>query len=143
MLKLLSILLSLLVLLGSAGVTVNRHFCGGALKSFALYGEADKCYQEKSVQSCPLHASSPKEGEGIRKKGCCDDDQLVFQLDVQKEAASTPVATVQGVTLPDFPPLLVTYRAPHPRPRRNTSFENYRPPPLLTDATREYQVFRI
>lgn len=131
------------MLLGSAGVTVNRHFCGGALKSFALYGEAEKCYQEKGVQACPLHARPTKKGEGIRKKGCCDDDQLVLQIDLQKEVKSDPVATTQVVTLPALPPLLVNYRAPHPRPRRNTSFENYRPPPLLTDATREYQVFRI
>ena len=74
---------------------------------------------------------------------CCDDDVLTFQVDDQEPVDLAPELPTPVAPLPDFPPLLATYRAPHPRPCKHGSFENYRPPPLPLDAPREYQVFRL
>lgn len=139
----LSLVLALLVLAGSAGVTVSRHFCQGELQAFALFGQAERCSPAEAVKQCPFHGSDHPDGESVHRKGCCDDDELVLQIDVQKEAEAAPAPPAIVATVPDFPPLLFSYSAPHPRPCLIRNFRNYRPPPLLTDATREYQVFRI
>lgn len=141
LLRLLHTLLAILVLLGSAGVTVNRHFCMGELKSVAIFGEAEKCHKEQTKAHCPFHPAPQEETEG-KKKGCCDDESELVQIDDQ-EQLTPDVSPVLTAWVADFPPLLFNYLPPHPRPRKNTNFENYRPPPLLTDACREFQVFRI
>lgn len=129
------------MLVGSVGVTVNRHYCMGELKSVAIFGEAEKCHKEQKKAHCPLHPAPKEEVEG-KKKGCCDDEHELVQVDDQEKTVVDALPTIVAV-LPDFPPLLLSYLAPHPRPRMNTNFEQYRPPPLLTDAVREFQVFRI
>jgi len=141
LLRLLHIFLASLVLLGSAGVTVNRHFCMGELKSVAIFGEAEKCHKDQAKKQCPFHPAPKEEVEG-KKKGCCDDEHELVQIDDQEQTVVDAMPAIVAV-IPDFPPLLLSYHAPHPRPRKNTNFEQYRPPPLWTDVVREFQVFRI
>jgi hypothetical protein len=133
--------LATLVLLGSAGVTVNRHFCMGELKSVAIFGVAEKCHKDQAKQQCPFHPVPEEEVEG-KKKGCCDDEHELFQIDDQELTVVDAMPAIVAV-LPDFPPQLFNYFPPHPRPRKNSNFQHYRPPPLIPDPVREFQVFRI
>ncbi len=129
------------MLIGSAGVTVNRHFCMGELKSVAIFGEAEKCHQDQAKPRCPFHPAPADATEG-KKKGCCDDEHEFVQIDDQEQTVTDGPPAVVAV-LPDFPPLLFSYRPPHPRPRHATNFRTYRPPPLIPDSLREFQVFRL
>ncbi|MTB50409.1 hypothetical protein [Lewinella sp. W8] len=140
--KLLHILLASLVLFGSAGVTVSRHLCMGELKSVAIFGEAEKCHKEQKKAHCPFHPAPVEEENDSKKKGCCDDEHELVQIDDQEQTVVEALPAIVAV-LPDFPPQLFNYLPPHPRPRKNTNFENYRPPPLILDSVREFQVFRI
>ena len=126
------------MLVGSVGVTVNRHFCMGELKSVAIFGEAEKCHKDQEKAHCPFHPAPADE----KKKGCCDDEHELVQIDDQGPTVLDGLPAIVAV-LPDFPPQLFNYLAPHPRPRKNTKFQNYRPPPLIPDAIREFQIFRI
>lgn len=116
----------------------------GELKSVALFGEAEKCHKEQQKAHCPFHPAPAEaaQAEG-KKKGCCDDEHELLQIEDQEQPVVDVLPGIATALVPDFPPLLFTYRAPHPRPRKNTSFENYRPPPLIPDPVREFQVFRI
>ena len=141
MLRLLHILLATLVLFGSAGVTVNRHFCMGELKAVAIFGEAEKCHKDQAKKQCPFHPA-PVEEETEGKKGCCDDESELVQIDDQEQ--TTVEALPVLVALPaDFPPRLFSHLPLHPRPRKKSRYEHYHPPPLIPDPVREFQVFRI
>lgn len=140
--KLIHITLALLVLLGAVGLQVSRHFCMGELKSVALFGEAEKCHQEQKKPHCPFHPVPEKEAADSKKKGCCDDELELVQIDDQEQTVTETLPAVTAV-LPDYPPRLFSYQPPHLRPRKNTNFENYRPPPLIPDVARKFQVVRI
>ena len=138
--QLLHLFLATLVLLGSAGATINRHFCGGELKSVALFGRAEKCHQDQAKKHCPFHPA-PTEEPGD-KEDCCDDETELVQLDDQERTTGEALPAVVAL-VPDFPPLRFNYLPPHPRPRIKGRYEHYHPPPLIPDAVREFQVYRI
>ncbi len=127
--------LSFLMLVGSVGVTVNRHFCRGELKSVAVFAEVEACHQEATEPVCPLHAAA--------KKGCCNDEHEFVKSDIDKQL----VDATDLPTPPAFTPLLLKPLTPPPaqhlRPRPTETYLHYRPPPLLIDVPRLYQVFRI
>ena len=141
MLQVLHLFLAILVLLGSAGVTVNRHFCMGKLKSVAIFGEAEKCHKEQTKKSCPFHPAVEEQPEG-KKKGCCDDESNLVQIDDQERTPVEALPTLIALP-PDFPPQLFTHLPLHPRPRKRSRYEHYHPPPLIPDPVHEFQVFRI
>lgn len=139
--RLLPLFLAQLLLLGSVGVTVNRHFCQGELKAIALFGEAEKCHREQARTHCPFHPPAA-EVEEDGKKGCCDDESQRYQIEDEQPAAGQGFYV--GVLSASVSPApLFSYQPPHPRPRLNTNFENYRPPPLIPDVRRRFQVYRI
>jgi len=141
LIRLSTIFLTILVLVGSVGLPVNRHFCMGELKSVAIFGEAEKCHKDQAKKQCPFHAAPKEQVEG-RKKGCCNDEHELVQIEDQEQTVVDALPAIAAV-VPDLSPLRLNYLPPHPRPRKNTNFQNYRPPPLIPDAIREFQVFRI
>lgn len=114
----------------------------GELKSVAIFGEAEKCHKEQKKAHCPFHPAPVEEENDGKKKGCCDDEHELVQIDDQEQTVVDALPTIVAV-LPDFPPQHFNYLPPHPRPRKNTNFQHYRPPPLIPDPVREFQVFRI
>ena len=135
--RLLSLSLACLLLLGSVSLTINRHFCMGELQSVALFAAAEVCHEE-TTPSCPLH---PKAEQS--KKDCCENDQELVKSDDDRQlidAPNWPVVTWASVPQSLSPSVIPPQ---HPRPRKNTSFELYRPPPLFVDAPRQFQVFRL
>lgn len=135
--RLLSLSLACLLLLGSVSLTVNRHFCMGELQSVALFAAAEVCHEEVTP-SCPLH---PKAEQS--KKDCCENDQELVKSDDDRQLVDAPSWPAVTWTLTPSPLSPLTPSPQHPRPRKNTSFQHYRPPPLLVDAPRQYQVFRL
>ncbi|MBB4079399.1 hypothetical protein GGR28_002019 [Lewinella aquimaris] len=137
MIRIFPLFLALLMLVGSVGVTVSRHFCMGEMKSLTLFGKSDVCEMavaEKPV--CPLHASP-------EKKGCCDDEYELVKWDNDRQLADAPAlpAIAWALTAPT-PPAFPEF-ALHLRARPNKTFQHYRPPPIIIDVPRRFQVFRI
>ena len=127
--------LALLMLVGSVGVTVNRHFCMGKLKSVALFAEAEVCHAETTQPACPLHAKA--------KKDCCNNEHELVKSDIDKQLVdATPLPPAPAFTPLRLPPLAPSPSL-HLRARPRGSIEQYRPPPRLIDVPRQYQVFRI
>ena len=131
------IFLALVMLTGSVGVTVNRHFCMGELKSLTLFGQAEACEMARPAPAaCPMHAAA-------RKKGCCDDEHEFVKWDDNRQVSelqalpSLPALLVPAVLLPPVRPPL------HPHAAALRRYENYRPPPRLIDVPSHWQVFRL
>ena len=62
--KFLYILLAFYVILISAGVTINRHYCMDRLMSFSLYAQARTC----------------TDNPGAMASGCCHNEHETYQL---------------------------------------------------------------
>ncbi len=137
--KILSLLLAFNVLVGSVGVPVSRHYCGGELKSFAIFGTAESCHAEKT-ESCPSH---PKEGSEVKRKNCCGDEFDYVQLDEDREVETSGDLPLSSIASPYLPLLLFPKIATAARPRKLGKLENYRPPPLVVDVKSEWQVYLI
>ncbi|MCP9236331.1 hypothetical protein [Lewinella sp. JB7] len=135
MIHILPLFLALLMLVGSVGVTVNRHFCMGELQSVALFSAADACHEE-ATPSCPLHAQPTK-------NNCCNDEHELVTWDNDRQLVDAPALPALNWAVPLPPPSALPAFALHLRTRPNTTFQHYRPPPILIDAPRQFQVFRI
>lgn len=59
--KIFSIGLGLLLVISTIGVTINKHYSGGKLFSYSLFGEADSC--------CEVNCE------------CCDEDSTTIQVE--------------------------------------------------------------
>ncbi len=128
------------MLVGSIGVTVNRHFCMGELKSLTLFGNTATCAMAAvpAKPPCPLHAT-----EAVAKKGCCDDEQEFVQWDDDRQVFEVQALPVLPAVVGPVP-LLPAVRPPlHPRAAALRRYENYRPPPRVIDVPSHWQVFRL
>ena len=113
----------------------------GELKAVAIFGEAEKCHQDQVKKQCPFHPA-PVEDTEDQNKGCCDDESELVQIDDQEPTPAEALPALSALAAAR-PPLLPTYLSLHPRPRRKSRYEHYHPPPLIPDAVREFQVYRI
>lgn len=64
------IILSLLLLVSTTGLTISKHYCGGELVSTSVYTEADSCCDSGD---------------------CCKNETEIIQLDVDYSVSSTVV----------------------------------------------------
>jgi len=133
--RLLSLSLALVLLLGSVSLTINRHFCMGELQSVALFAAAEACHQE-ATPNCPLHADESQ-------KDCCDNDHELITSDDDRQVVDAPALPVWAAIPPSLTPPAVPPVPSHLRSRQNKRFQDYRPPPIIVDAPRQYQVFRL
>ncbi len=58
--------LTLMLLIATTGVTLNKHYCMGRLKSVAVFHKAESC-KTKFGWECPKH--------------CCDDQQEEYKVE--------------------------------------------------------------
>ena len=139
--RVLSLSLVFILLLGSVGLPVSRHFCGGELKAMALFGEAEGCSHAEAAPNaapaCPLHAKIDA------KKDCCSNQQELLTADDERQLVDAPTLPQQPTLTPLLPNPLTPWQSFHLRPRRKKQLPVYRPPPLVRDVTREFQVYRI
>ena len=133
--------LVLLLLLGSTGLPVSRHFCRGELKAMAVFGQAEKCHREQAKPQCPFHPA-PVADATDGPKGCCDDESELIRIDEQELPLAEVLPLATGL-MPFTPNQLFADSARHLRPRPVNRHEHYHPPPLIPDPVREFQVFRI
>jgi hypothetical protein len=74
--------LAALLLLSSSGITLNKHFCRGELRSQALFVRPTSCHAQAAAgrPACPFHdaAASPEEDA---ENGCCDERSIVLKQD--------------------------------------------------------------
>lgn len=77
--KFFAILLASLILFMNVGLTVSNHYCGGKLaESSMTFGKGDVgCGMESKKTSC----ENPSHENSIKKKGCCENEFLAFQID--------------------------------------------------------------
>jgi hypothetical protein len=126
------------VLISSAGIVINQHFCQDQLKSSSLFVSAENCHDAKK-KFCPNHMNMESdEQESKSGKNCCDDEseyisvdneqvipsQLDYSIDIDFVVAYV-VAYCSTITDWEF------YLEP--------TFELYKPPPIFDDLVIVHQ----
>ncbi|NQZ79064.1 MAG: hypothetical protein HRT61_23545 [Ekhidna sp.] len=116
--------LAITLLIATTGITLNKHYCMGRLKSIAINEVAKKC-----------------NGESQEKMPCCND--VSQQLKVEEITTSDfdfdsapdlyEVALISFVLLDDN----------ESKELKNNAFQHYSPPPPEIDVQSGFQVFLI
>lgn len=142
MLKLANTVIAFLLLVGSTGLVVNKHYCQNELKSTALFLAARSCHQSNQQPGCPMHREMAGGMDQDDQKGCCDDqseflksdkDQIVPTLDVVP--SDIPVSSAAGAAY--------VLSSDRPSPDRQTiHYLNYKPPLIVSDLSVRFQIFR-
>jgi hypothetical protein len=138
--KLPHIILALVLLIGSAGLVVNKHYCQNQLKSTAFFLKAKACHQVSKQRSCPMHADMA-EHSGIREhKGCCDDETEYLKADEDQIVSSFAWQLKRPI------PVRIDRTWPEPpewpsSDRQTLHYLNYKPPLIVCDLPVALQTF--
>lgn len=124
-----AILLAQLLLFSTLSFTMDMHFCGKILVDFSLFHPAE---------DCGMSAMS----DLMADMGCCSDVELAVQgQDQMEQAASLPELQVQVAAIFQA---VYTYVLPDLAERqRDIPFDDYSPPPRVTDIPVRDQRFLI
>lgn len=125
-----SILLMLLYLVPSIGVTVSKHYCGGKVTSVSFS-------PIKMGHKCPC-------GSKKMKKGCCKDEAAFFKLSDEQQKTQQLARNVVKIT--DFQSAISSNLAfYHEAPPLSTLFNRSSHPPdnLKLPLYIRYRVFLI
>ncbi len=75
--RILSFLMTILILLSSTGFSMSLHYCHGKVKTVSFFEEAESCHQIKTK----CHIPSQKENIKKYKKSCCANKTITAQQD--------------------------------------------------------------
>ena len=119
--KALHIILVVLLLISTFGVTISKHYSGSELFSVALFGEADSCCENPC--------------------NCCSDEVDLYQLDMDYIVSYSDFQDVQKTDIPvDY-----FYSFLSNLSEQNTYTLQFVPnisPPIVTSSFTFLQVFR-
>lgn len=139
--KVFHIILAFLLLVSSTGLVVSKHYCGGDLKSTALFAEAAPCHQDKQMKSCPVHGTMPVSNEDAPpKKGCCDTETDFVKVDDDQVEASLEFSLLDYPVLFTVLTVIVGLK-PVEEDNKTRHYFTYKPPLLVCDLPLSLQAF--
>lgn len=86
------LLMALWVLISTLTFPVSSHFCGGTLRSMAVFTKAKSCHHAAEAATAELACLQHPNSDRISREGCCLDQLLVVKglvLPVNPTAAPT------------------------------------------------------
>lgn len=139
--RLILIVLTLLVLVSSSGISVGMHLCGGELRDFAFFGAAADCPMEQQQQELPDCHKVPD--SDAFATDCCDDHTLVFE---HEDATTDTKAQLLSKTLDlkfvaAFKVVVLQLFAP--AAERASTYALYTSPPIARDIPVLVQSFLL
>ncbi len=129
-----SILLAVLLLMSSSGVTYGQHYCSGEVVADALM------LGEKHL-SCGGYALPSEQGDSMEKPGCCQN--IYHQVETDEDYSSSSFTIDFNKTFVAAFVSVFVLQAPVTYTAEINSFSEYLPPPLEKDIPILYQTFLI
>lgn len=91
--RIFAIFMALLLMVNTSGLTMDMHFCQGDLKRVNFIGKAKSCAEVlaclkkcgKELPACHKSTNSEKSSNG--HDDCCDNDQVLLDMDYDAGAA--------------------------------------------------------
>jgi hypothetical protein len=131
--KILHITFAFLVLLSSTGVTVKKHYCQNKLENVSFLPTSGCCKTathhacKKSVNDC--------------KKGCCSNELEYIHLDQDFQVQKIKTFALDHLQIAAVLPSIFENQSSSFLVA--TKYFNYEPPPILSDFSVLFQVFRL
>lgn len=92
--KTMALIWAILVFVTSVGVSVDMHFCQDKLKSYSFFGKAKNCHELAAQPvGCKHHPKLPQQHR-IKKKACCSNKSVVYQLDQDKQILDVDIIDI-------------------------------------------------
>jgi len=137
--RLVHIMLSVVIFVGSTGVVFNKHYCQNQLKSSAVFFHAIPCYAKEKTQGCPMHAAMQMAHQS-NAGGCCDDRVDFVKSDNDK--ISPFIHTLSDLAFDLVPAFCAIVLEPTVSfDTRTIHYLNYKPPLIVCDPHAELQTF--
>lgn len=129
--KILNVILAMLLLLSTSGVTLHKHYCMGELENIAVFQKAKSCLEKLGID---------KEGSCSMK--CCEDVEEEFKVTNLNKVVSNINLIPQWQILAIFTYLSVDFDLLAIF-KTNTSYLNYKPPLIDEDISVLIQSFLL
>ena len=133
--KILSSVLSLILVFSTLSFAVEKHECGGEITDVSLFGESDKCSPDMEKSNLLLHKH-----DGFNKQICCKDLTQTIQSNivVEKSVKSVDIQVV------DFAPSFeIKIKLFEGLAENIIPFQYYIPQKIITDIPVLHQSFLI
>ena len=125
----LNIILSLLLLVSTMGVTVHKHHCMGKVRDVAVFKKAKSCLGERNKgRTCPMH--------------CCNDTVEEYKID---DISKTSLEIDLGAKLLPLFTILASFQEVdlHNSSQLSARYLNYKPPLIDLDIPVQVQSFLL
>ena len=129
-----SFFLAIIVMVASLGFTMNKHYCGGELKKFAINAEVAPC------PMCANHTSTTDQ-ESHDENECCENDQEELKIrdfNLSKKVDKKQITDFQFITL-----TYILIDDIHAFSAETIPFSQYLPPLIDHDIPVEIQSFLL
>tara|TARA_B110000091_G_C13759826_1_gene451572 strand:- start:141 stop:554 length:414 start_codon:yes stop_codon:yes gene_type:complete len=131
--KVMSILMTFVVLLTTMSFTINMHYCGDTLVETAIFHKAKGCGMEMQ--------KSLTEGCVVVKKNCCKDEQLVIDGLDELQTQTDAISFEQQVFIAS---ILYTYNNfPKSLDKNVSSYGVYKPPLVIRELYKIDETYLI
>ena len=138
--------MAILMLIASAGFTLDMHFCQGKLKSVNVLGKAKNCHELATAMpaKCPHHKAMAAENTGCSKaeNDCCNNKTLRFQLDQDQTKPAFDFEINQPL-LQFITAFVTVFFTNNFGEKDIPSFKNYKPPLIPKDVAVLFQTFLL
>ena len=125
----LNIVLSLLLLVSTMGITVHKHHCMGKVRDVAVFKKAKSCLGERNKgRACPMH--------------CCNDTVEEYKID---DITNTSLEIDLGAKLLPLFTIVASFLEVdfHNSLQSTTRYLNYKPPLIDLDIPVQVQSFLL
>ncbi len=134
--------LAFLVFFSSAGITLDAHFCQDELKGISVFSKASNCHEKKmSCSSKSMKSCCASKKKIVKEdKPCCHNESTVLLMD-----SDLVLSQFLDINTCDLDLCILRSEVDFsftPLSRKNTRFQNYRPPPLIVERHIVFQNFR-
>ncbi len=128
-----------LLLLGSTGIVLNKHYCQDELRSVHLFAQAKSCQQQAPERpACPLH---PPTDEQDQHQDCCDNTSEYHKTDTEQPQSEAKTESTY-FPAPISGPVIGIFPSAPDFLRQRIAYLHFKPPLLALDLTIRFQVFR-
>ena len=120
--KILSISMAFVVLFSTMSYTLDMHYCGDKLVDTAIFYEAETCGME-------MEKPSPVKDCSVKKKNCCNDQQLVVDGQDELQQAFEKLSIDQQLFVTTFAYTYINLF--EVAEEALSSYRYYEPPPVI------------
>lgn len=85
--RIIACLLAALVFLSSVGISIDRHYCKGELKTISVFGKAKSCHEiGMGMKNCPHHQKKLADHQTQKeyKNNCCSNKTSFVKSDIDQ-----------------------------------------------------------